>query len=104
MSIKCKKCEQKIEDIQLIEKIISCPHCKTDVTVPEKYLKGLLKAGQELHGFKIVRLIGAGGMGRVYEAIQLSLDRRVALKIIYRDFSLKSQERSKRFLLEIRSI
>jgi len=32
--------------------------------------------------FRLERLLGAGGMGRVYEATQLSVDRRVAVKLI----------------------
>ena len=35
-----------------------------------------------LGDFKIVREIGRGGMGIVYEAHQLSVDRRVALKLL----------------------
>ena len=33
-------------------------------------------------GYRIVRKIGKGGMGTVYEAIQMSLDRRVAIKVL----------------------
>ena len=37
---------------------------------------------KQIGDFQIVREIGRGGMGIVYEAIQLSVDRRVALKVL----------------------
>lgn len=43
-----------------------------------------LKPGTVVAGrYKIQRMIGEGGMGEVYEALQHGLDRRVALKIIH---------------------
>jgi serine/threonine protein kinase len=38
-------------------------------------------------GFRIIRLIACGGMGAVYEAEQISLDRPVAIKILPREFT-----------------
>ncbi|HEX5655826.1 MAG TPA: serine/threonine-protein kinase [Polyangiales bacterium] len=44
--------------------------------------------GQTLAGrYKIVRKIGEGGMGIVYEAVHVMIEKRVALKILREDFS-----------------
>jgi eukaryotic-like serine/threonine-protein kinase len=43
--------------------------------------------------FEIVRQLGMGGMGVVYEAIQRSLQRHVALKVIHESASAKAQHR-----------
>ena len=37
--------------------------------------------------YKITRLIGQGGMGAVYEGVQLRLERRVAIKLMARELS-----------------
>ncbi len=57
------------------------------------------KTPQQLGDFKIIREIGRGGMGVVYEAIQESLNRRVALKLLPRH-SLLEEKHLKRFRRE----
>src|SRR3954451_5517533 len=46
-----------------------------------------LTTGTELGGYRIEGLLGRGGMGIVYEAVQLSLGRTVALKLLAADLS-----------------
>jgi len=55
-----------------------------------------------LERFRIESLIGAGGMGRVYRARQLSVDRLVAVKILHREALLKKTA-TQRFLLEAKA-
>jgi len=47
--------------------------------------------GQEINGYRVEALIGRGGMGAVYRAIQLSLGRSVALKILPPDLAQDRQ-------------
>ncbi len=53
-------------------------------------------------GFKIERRIGRGGMGDVYLAVQTSLDRRVAVKVLSARFA-SDQEFVRRFQAEARA-
>ncbi|MGE5359491.1 MAG: protein kinase domain-containing protein [Bacteroidales bacterium] len=56
-----------------------------------------LTEGQVLGNYRIVRLLGRGGMGQVYEADHLASGRRVALKLLRHE--LKDDDRA-RFLRE----
>jgi tetratricopeptide (TPR) repeat protein len=66
-------------------------------------LPGMAPADGEAFGeFRVLREIGRGGMGIVYEAIQVPLDRKVALKIL--PLGLISSPRSReRFLREAKA-
>ena len=60
-------------------------------------------AGIQIPGFELLRPLGSGGMSTVYLALQRSLDRKVAIKIMRRstgDASADVTQAEKRFLLE----
>lgn len=61
-----------------------------------------IEGGRELGDYRLVREIGRGGMGVVYEAQQLSLNRRVALKVLPFAAMLDSRQ-IKRFENEARA-
>lgn len=78
----CKQCNKKVEAIPLdrpkADYIASCPHCGSMLS-PHR----LLAPGTIINNiFRIEREIGRGGMGIVYLAKQLDLDRDVALKVL----------------------
>ena len=59
--------------------------------------------GQRLGHYKIVESLGRGGMGEVYRAVDESLDREVALKILSAELG-GSQERIERFRREAKTL
>src|ERR1700719_5066613 len=58
--------------------------------------------GRELHHYRVVGRIGAGGMGVVWKAIDTRLNREVALKVLSDDH-LKDANGRERFAREARA-
>ena len=61
-----------------------------------------LEAGQRVAHYQLLRRIGAGGMGVVFEAEDLKLKRRVALKFLPEAYTSDAHWRE-RFLREARA-
>ena len=57
----------------------------------------------QIHGYRLLRPLGRGGMAVVYLAVQLSLDREVAIKVMAQEASVDA-ERAERFEREARII
>jgi predicted ATPase/predicted Ser/Thr protein kinase len=59
--------------------------------------------GHEIHGYKLIERISAGGFGVIYRAEQPSVDREVAIKVILPEFA-KHPEFVRRFEAESRTV
>ena len=66
-------------------------------------LNNVLTVGENFLRYKIISLIGSGGMGEVYLARDRQLERNVAIKILRPKLSHRSGDSLERFILEARS-
>ena len=91
-----------------------CPHCATASGVgagPQGHVRESagaigarpLDGSQTIDGYRLVRELGAGGMGTVYLADDVTLGRRVAIKVITARLSADETVRA-RFLREARAM
>jgi serine/threonine-protein kinase len=58
--------------------------------------------GLDVHGYRITRKVGSGGMGAVYEANHATIGQRVAIKVLFPEFS-QSEDDVRRFVDEARA-
>jgi hypothetical protein len=95
-SFHCPSCKGKLEaDASLSGTQANCPQCGKPVAIPA----ARVAAGTTLAGFRLERRLGKGGMGEVYLATQLSVQRLVAVKILPPDFA-ENPEAVRRFMHE----
>ena len=94
-SFDCPHCHKLFESDTADSEAVLCPHCNGIVALPEKDLL----PGVMMGGFEIVRLLGRGGMGNVYLAKQVSMERMVALKILLKSLT-QDKESVEQFLNE----
>lgn len=72
--IACRKCGRHLDVSKLASfSKVECPDCHTKQTVPA-----------QLGQFLLLELLGAGGMGAVYQALDQQLGRYVAIKVMKR--------------------
>ncbi len=77
---------------------VTCPACSSQI-----YLAALtLQPGTAVGGFEIIEKVGSGGVGDVFLARQISMDRNVALKVLRPDVS-RDTDAVTAFLSEIRA-
>ncbi len=87
-----------VEDVAVEHGFLTADQAKRLASAQESF-----DEKREIAGYRLVKKLGAGSMGTVHLAVQLSLDRKVAIKILSPHLSRKA-DYVERFLREARSV
>jgi serine/threonine protein kinase len=89
--------EQRNTSPQPIDPLVAAAIAEMDLT------DRLLPAGTLLNEYRLLEKLGSGGMGTVYRALHIRLDKEVALKVIH-PFRVRDPRMHERFGREMRAI
>ena len=76
-----------------------CPGCGEKIGGTGAHLA----PGDNIGGYEIIRLLGSGGTGDVYLALQLSMNRQIAVKVLYPELT-KDGESVRQFFSEVQTL
>jgi eukaryotic-like serine/threonine-protein kinase len=91
-----------IDGLELVHGLLGLGSATGSGTGRRGGLDHRIESGQRIAGYRVVRELGRGGMGTVYEAVHVGLDRPVALKVLGVHAAPDSSAR-RRFLNEART-
>ena len=78
----CKYCQHEFRvPARVAGKQLNCPSCQRTITIAAAKVEDKL-VGKEVGGCRLIRRLGAGALGVVYEAEQVSVGRRIAIKML----------------------
>jgi len=96
--IVCEGCGTEREvDEKLAGTVLTCSNCQASIRIPLPDIG----EGSVIGGFILDKQLGFGSMGEVWLAQQKTMDRKVALKLLSREFTLDSQF-VERFIKEVK--
>jgi serine/threonine protein kinase len=79
----CRACAHEFRvPASLVGKRVACPHCRRPIEIRAETGSDDKLVGKELGGCRLVRRLGAGAIGVVYQAEQVSIGRQVAIKML----------------------